>query len=93
VRDLSDEAFAYLLTMRGSHLRLVISFHHFRHHLMPERFHAQICQPDVCHSVRRITRAFCDKSAADQSLVPHQEQVFEYLAFFAKMFQVIVAHG
>src|SRR6185503_12234770 len=60
--------------------------------LGPERFEAQICQPDVCHSMRRIIHASCDKSAANQSLVPHQEQVVKYLAFLTKMFQVIIAY-
>src|SRR5436190_2089136 len=61
-----------------------------REPLEVERFPAQMSQIDVGHSMRRVVEALSDQSAAYQPLILHQEQVFENIPGFGKMFQIIV---
>jgi len=58
-----------------------------------ERSPTQVCQADVGHPVRRIVDPSGDQSAANQSLMLHEEQVFKDLSFFREMFQIIIVQG
>ena len=49
-------------------------------------------QADVGHSVGRIGDPSGDQSPANQSLIPHEEQVFKNLSFFGEMFQIRIMH-
>lgn len=60
--------------------------------LRPQRPDTYVSQPDVRYPIRQAISPSRDQVAADQPLALHEEQVFEYLAFFTEVFQVPVVH-
>jgi hypothetical protein len=71
---------------------VILSARAFISRFLRERSDPYVCKPDVCHSMRRAARAYCDKVAANQPLILHGHESLKHIFTFFEVLEMVNTH-